>query len=87
MCVRHRPDDVVEVLGRGVGGGCLLVAPLSLLGPRVLDVDLGGRHVGEQLSHLVPAAWEEEVARVYHSSTGSLMIDRFINAINFVIWC
>ena len=43
----NRPDDIVEVLGRAVGGGCLLVAPLCLLGPRVLDVDLGGRHVGE----------------------------------------
>ena len=29
----------------------------------------------------------KHIACGYLSSTGSLMIDRFINAINLVIWC
>lgn len=46
------PDDVVPVLGIAVRLGGLLVPTISFLGLGILDVNLGGGDVGQQVTDL-----------------------------------
>lgn len=46
------PDDVVPVLGIAVRLGGLLVPTVSFLGLGILDVNLGGGDVGQQVTDL-----------------------------------